>query len=112
MISAGNKQANEAAGLSFILGTKIPDLPYVVQDWRRRHPDQTPPDGLILTQPWPAGPTDQRRDQVVYYQYRADRARRSLHGIDEQVTRPSARSRGRRRSSATGSSPCTAPTSR
>ena len=56
MISAGNKQAIEAAQLSFILGTKIPDIPYVVAAWRRQHPDQAPPDGLILTQPWPAGP--------------------------------------------------------
>ncbi len=52
MISAGNKQAIEAVGLSFILGTKIPDIPYVVTEWRRAHPDETPPDGLILTQPW------------------------------------------------------------
>jgi Transposase DDE domain len=87
MISAGNKQAIEAAGLSFILGTKIPDLPYVVTQWRRAHPDQPPPDGLILTQPWPAGPRDQRRDQVIYYQYRADRARRGLHGIDQQIAK-------------------------
>ena len=87
MISAANKQAIEAAQLSFILGTKIPDIPYLVAAWRQQHPDQTPPDGLILTQPWPAGPRDQRRDQVIYYQYRADRARRSLHGIDEQVAK-------------------------
>lgn len=87
MISTANKQAIEAAGLSFILGTKIPDIPYVVAAWQREHPDQTPPDGLILTQPWPAGPRDQRRDQVIYDQYRAERARRSLHGIDEQVTK-------------------------
>jgi hypothetical protein len=26
-------------------------------------------------------------DQIIYYQYRADRARRSLHGIDEQVAK-------------------------
>ena len=87
MISAGNKTAIETAGLSFILGTKIPDLPYVVQEWRRHHPDQAPPDGLILTQPWPAGPTDRRRDQVVYYQYRAERGRRTLHGIDQQIAK-------------------------
>jgi len=85
MISAGNKRAIEAAGLSFILGTKIPDIPYVVAAWRRAHEGETPPDGLILTQPWPAGPRDQRRDEVIYYQYRADRARRTLRGIDEQV---------------------------
>jgi hypothetical protein len=87
MISAGNKTAIEAAGLSFILGTKIPDLPYVITEWRNKHPAQQPVDGLILTQPWPADPRDQRREQVVYYQYRAERARRSLHGIDEQVAK-------------------------
>jgi hypothetical protein len=37
--------------------------------------------------PWPAGPTDERRDQVIYYQYKADRARRTLRGIDEQVAK-------------------------
>ena len=87
MISDGNMKAIEAAGLSFILGARIPDLPYVVSEWRQKHPDEQPPDGLILTQPRPAGPTDRRRDQVVYYQYRADRARRTLRGIDEQVTK-------------------------
>ncbi len=45
------------------------------------------PDGHIFYQPWPAGPADQRRDQVIYYQYRADRARRTLRGIDEQVAK-------------------------
>ena len=53
--------------------------------WRRKHPDEPIPDKLILTQPRPAGPADRRRDQVVYYQYTADRARRTLHGIDEQI---------------------------
>ena len=28
-----------------------------------------------------------RRDQVIYYQYKADRARRTLRGIDEQVAK-------------------------
>jgi Transposase DDE domain len=87
MISAGNKKAIEAAGLSFILGMKIPDIPYVVGQWRRAHPGEQMPDGLILTQPWPAGPADKRRDQVIYYQYKADRARRTLRGIDEQVAK-------------------------
>ena len=77
----------EATGLSFILGARIPEIPYVIAQWRREHPDQPIPDGLILTQPWPAGPTDQRRDQVIYYQYKADRARRTLRGIDEQVAK-------------------------
>ena len=87
MISEANKQAIEAAGLSFILGMRIPDIPYVVTEWRREHPGEQMPDGLILTQPWPAGPADKRRDQVIYYQYKADRARRTLRGIDEQVAK-------------------------
>ena len=87
MISESNKQAIEAAGLSVILGAKIPDIPYAVTEWRSQHPDQELPDGLMLTQPRPAGPRDRRRDEVVYYQYKADRARRTLRGIDEQVTK-------------------------
>jgi Transposase DDE domain len=87
MVSDANKRAIEAAGLSFILGAKIPDIPYVVAQWRRKHPGEPIPDGLVLTQPWPAGPTDRRRDQVIYYQYKADRARRTLRGIDEQVAK-------------------------
>jgi hypothetical protein len=85
MVSEANRKALEAAGLSFILGAKIPDIPYVVADWRKQHPNAQIPDQLVLTQPWPAGPNDRRRDQVIYYQYRADRARRTLRGIDEQI---------------------------
>jgi hypothetical protein len=39
----------------------------VVKEWRRDNPDADVPDGLILTQPWPAGPTDARADQVIYW---------------------------------------------
>src|SRR6202034_30421 len=87
MISDANMKAIEAAGLSFILGMKVPDVPYVVDQWRREHPGEEIPDGQIFTQPWPAGPKEKRRDQVIYYQYRAARARRTLHGSDEQVAK-------------------------
>jgi hypothetical protein len=87
MISEANQKAIEAAGLSFILGMKIPDIPCAVAQWRREHPGEEIPDGHVFTQPWPAGPKDKRRDQVIYYQYRADRARRTLRGIDEQVAK-------------------------
>jgi Transposase DDE domain len=70
MVSAANQKAIEAAGLSFILGARIPELPYVVADWRKTHPDQ-----------------DIEHGQVIYYQYRTDRARRTLRGIDEQVAK-------------------------
>jgi Transposase DDE domain len=87
MVSEANQQAIEAAGLSFILGMKIPHVPYVVAQWRREHSGQDIPDGQIFAQPWPAGPKGGRRDQVIYYQYRHDRARRTLRGIDEQVAK-------------------------
>jgi hypothetical protein len=85
MISEANQKDIEAAGLSFILGMKIPHVPYVVKQWQREHPGEQMPDGLILTQSWPAGPKNDRRDQVICYQYRHDRARRTLRGTDEQV---------------------------
>ena len=87
MISEANQKAIEAAGLSFILGMKIPHVPYVVKQWRREHPGEDIPDGHVFTQPWPAGPDGGRRDQVIYYQYRHDRARRTLRGIDQQVAK-------------------------
>ena len=87
MISAANQRAIEDAGLSFILGARIPDVPFVVAEWRREHPGQDIGDGQVFIQPWPAGRADRRRDQVIYYQYKAERARRTLRGIDEQVAK-------------------------
>jgi hypothetical protein len=87
MVSEANQKAIEAAGLSFILGMRIPYEPYVVRQWRREHPGQDIPDGEVFTHPWPAGPSGGRRDQVIYYQYKADRARRTLRGIDEQIAK-------------------------
>ena len=89
MISEANHTAIAVAGLSFILGTKIAYLPDVVREWLDIHPSKEIPDGQVLTQPWPATSAEKARgipDRVVYYQYRHDRARRTLRGIDEQVT--------------------------
>lgn len=88
MISEANQVAITAAGLSFILGTRLPFLPDVVRQWRDHHPDEAIPDGLVLTQPWPATSTEKTRGipgRVIYYQFRHDRARRTLRGIDEQI---------------------------
>ena len=85
MVSEANQKEIEAAGLSFILGKRIPEVPWVVAQWHREHPGEQVPDGQVFTQPWPAGPHGGRRDQVIYYQYRHDRARRTLRGIGEQV---------------------------
>jgi hypothetical protein len=90
MISGANQIALQAAGLSFILGTKIPFVPDVVSRWRQAHPGQDIPDGHVFTQPWPAASSEKARgiaDRVIYYQYRHDRARRTLRGIDEQIAK-------------------------
>ncbi len=87
MISEANQKDIEEAGLSFILGARIPFVPYVVNQSRRDHPGEEIPDGHIFTQPRPGGPTGKLRDQVIYYQHKADRARRTLRGIDEQVAK-------------------------
>jgi hypothetical protein len=90
MISEANQIALQAAGLSYILGARIPLLPDVVRQWRDKHPDETIPDGLVLTQPWPSTSSEKARgipDRVIHYQYRHDRARRTLRGIDEQIAK-------------------------
>jgi hypothetical protein len=58
IISDASKRAIEAAGLSFILGVRIPDVPYVVEAWRQEHPEEPIPDGHIFVQPWPADQND------------------------------------------------------
>lgn len=91
MISEANQVALQAAGLSYILGARIPFLPDVVREWRDKHPpDEAVPDQLVLTQPWPATSSEKARgipDRVIYYQFRHDRARRTLRGIDEQIAK-------------------------
>jgi hypothetical protein len=90
MVSEANQIALHTAGLSFILGTRIPHLPDVVREWRDKHPDEAIPDALVLTQPWPASSSEKARgipDRVIHYQFRHDRARRTLRGIDEQIAK-------------------------
>ena len=108
MVSEANQKAIEAAGLSFILGMKIPHVPYVVAQWRREHPGEHIPDGHIFTQPWPAGPNGGRRDQVIYYQYRPTGPAARCAASTSRSPRPSRPSPGRPRSSGTGSSSCPA----
>jgi hypothetical protein len=58
MVSEANKRAIEAAGLSFILGTRLPEIPYVVGTWRRQHPDADLRTGMCSSSPGPpARPT-------------------------------------------------------
>lgn len=90
MISEDNQIAIAAAGLTFILGARIPRMPQVISAWRDAHPDRSFDDQQIFTQPWPASSSEKARgvpDMMIHYQYRADRARRTLRGIDEQVAK-------------------------
>jgi hypothetical protein len=87
MVSDSNKKAIEAAGLSFIIGARIPELPWVVSEWQKANPGVEMGDQQVWVQPMPAAPNDKRRDHAIFYQYRADRARRTLRGIDEQVAK-------------------------
>jgi hypothetical protein len=87
MMSEANLKDIEDAGWTFIVGGKLPQVPYQIAQWHREHPDTAVPDQLILTQPVVMGPNSDQRLRTTYYQYRADRARRSLHGIDTQVAK-------------------------
>ena len=51
-----------------------------------RAPRPGDPGRALFTQPGQP-PRTGRPDQVIYYQYKADRARRTLRGIDEQVAK-------------------------
>ena len=86
-LSDGNLRALSGAGLRFIVGQKIPEVPYIVREWLKTHSGQQPPDGLILTQPWSRGPAGAAVTETIYYQYRASHARRTLRGISEQVSK-------------------------
>ena len=65
-------------------------MPQIIGEWRSKHPNQEIPDGQVFIQPWPATAVEKARgipDRVIYYQYRHDRARRTLRGIDEQIAK-------------------------
>lgn len=86
MFSDGNKKAITEAGLHYILGTRTPDVPYVLQAWRKANPEAEYTDGQIWTMAdrsgrGPGGVPH----SITYYQYSWDRARRTLKGISEQV---------------------------
>ncbi len=90
MFSESNQTAIRHAGLSFILGARIPRLPQIIAEWRETHPGTDIAHGQVFTQPWPATDSEKARgigDRVIHYQYRADRARRTLRGIDEQIAK-------------------------
>ena len=111
MVSAAIKQAIEAAQLSFILGTKIPDIPYVVTQWRREHSDEALPDGLILTSPGPPGHAISAVTRSSTTSTRQTGPGALCTASTSRSPRPSGRWPERHRSSATASSAWSARTS-
>ncbi len=87
MTSEQNLKDLEDAGLTFIVGARIPEVPYQVAQWQREHPGQPIADQQVFIQPWAMGPNADRRKRTIFYQYRHDRARRTLKGIDTQVAK-------------------------
>jgi hypothetical protein len=94
MMSEANLKDLEDAGLTFIVGARIPDIPYQVKKWRTDHPDQPIGDGQIFTQPTVMGPKADQRSRTIIYQYRTDRAKRTLRGIDEQIAKAEKATKG------------------
>jgi hypothetical protein len=96
MISEANWKAIEAEGLSFILGAKIPHLPYVIDRWQQLHPDTEFEDGQTWVAREPVGTGKKNRaDHVAIYQWKAKRAARTLRGIDKQLAKAEAHVAGK-----------------
>jgi hypothetical protein len=87
MMSEGNMAALLGAGSHVIVGQPIPDEPHQVAEWRRKHPGRPFKDGRVFIQPTTVGPKGSRKWCVVYYQWRAKRARRDLKGVDKTLAK-------------------------
>lgn len=87
MLSEANLKQVEDAGWTFIVGGKLPDIPYAISEWLKDNPGGEPVDQMVLSQPLIMGTKADTRHRTAYYQYRTDRAKRTLHGIDTQVTK-------------------------
>jgi len=87
MLSEQNLKELEDAGLHFIVGARIPEVPFAVKEWQLAHPGEPIPDGHIFTQPLVMGVKADLRRRTVFYQYSYDRGRRTLKGIDTQVAK-------------------------
>lgn len=87
MVSEANKQALDDAGLSYILGARVSQVPAVITQWRDAHPGEEIPDKHVFSQSRPAGVAGARREQMFHYRYRADYARRTIKGLEEQLVK-------------------------
>ena len=94
MMSDTNLRALEAADLDYIIGGRLPEIPGMVTQWMTTHPGQDFPDGLTLSMPTWAGPGVNKIRRMTHWRYSHERARRSLHGIDQQIAKAKKAVRG------------------
>jgi hypothetical protein len=88
MMSEANARELQDAGFGFVVGKAIPSEPFAVAEWRRRNPKKAnPPDGKVWAQRWDIGTKKKPRPCVIYYQWRAKRARRDLAGIAKTLAK-------------------------
>lgn len=87
MMSEKNLKDIEDAGWSFIVGGRIPEVPYAINQWKKTHPGAEPVDQLILRQKQVMGTKNDKRTRTVFFQYRQARAKRTLHGIEQQIAK-------------------------
>jgi len=87
MMSQNNARALLEAGFHVIMGHRIATEPHIVKRWRQKHPGQGLKDGQVFCQPENIGTEADPRWCVIYYQYRAKRARRDLAGIDKTLAK-------------------------
>ena len=48
MLRHDNREGIQAAGLSYILGAKLTQVPYVIEKWLKDNPGAAPADGLSV----------------------------------------------------------------
>jgi hypothetical protein len=108
MMSEANLAEIEDAGWSFVIGGKLPEVPYAIKQWRRANPDLEPADGMVLTSrsSWARRPTSgAARPCISTSPTGPGAACTASSSRSPRLRRPSP---GRRRSNETGSSPCPA----
>lgn len=88
MLSANNLVALEAAGFSFIVGSRIAKTPYAIAAFTKSHPDEVFTDNQIFeTTQWFGYRTQDKVERRVIYQYKQKRAQLDLSNIAKQVTK-------------------------
>lgn len=81
-------RADGFRGFSFILGAKMPHLPYVFEKWRTDHTGQKYADGQVWVGRKPVGTGKKNRaDHVTYYQFVHSPALPQLLGESRQPDR-------------------------